>query len=46
MTKRLQRCWLQAAVNGTTIDIQGDLMRFTADAIGRLAIGSEFNTLE
>ena len=43
---RLRGRWTQAAHNGTAIDLQADLMRFTVDAIAGLAFGTDVNTLE
>jgi cytochrome P450 len=44
--RRLERRWQGAARVGTPIDLQGDLMRFTVDAISGLAFGADTNTLE
>lgn len=44
--QRLGKRWALAAKNGTAIDLQADLMRFTVDAIAGLAFGAEVNTLE
>ncbi len=43
---RLRGRWERAAWEGTAIDLQADLMRFTVDAVAGLAFGSEVNTLE
>ena len=43
---RLARRWQTAAREGTTIDLQSDLMRYTVDTIAGLAFGSDVNTLE
>jgi len=46
VTQRLRQRWMHAARHGLAIDLQGDLMRFTVDAIAGLAFGAEVNTLE
>lgn len=46
VTQRLRQRWSVAAQHGQPIDLQGDLMRFTVDAIAGLAFGSEVNTLQ
>ncbi len=46
VTQRLRQRWMLAAQQGLAIDLQGDLMRFTVDAIAGLAFGTEVNTLE
>jgi len=46
VTQRLHTRWLPAAVNGTTIELQADLKRFTVDAIAGLAFGTDVNSLE
>lgn len=46
VTRRLHGRWQQAARNGTAVDLQPDLMRFTVDAIAGLAFGADINTLE
>lgn len=43
---RLRARWLAAAQASAPIDLQGDLMRFTVDAISGLAFGADINTLE
>ena len=43
---RLQRRWQRAARDGTPIDVQGDLKRFTVDVTSGLAFGADLNTLE
>ena len=43
---RLDGRWRQAARDKRAIDLQGDLMRFTVDAVSGLAFGAEINTLE
>ena len=43
---RLAQRWQQAALHGTTIDLQADLMRYTVDAIAGLAFGADVNTLQ
>ena len=43
---RLEGRWRKAAVAGTVIDLQADLMRYTVDAIAGLAFGADVNTLE
>jgi cytochrome P450 len=42
----LARRWQKAAQQGTAIDLQADLMRYTVDTIAGLAFGAEVNTLE
>jgi cytochrome P450 len=42
----LARRWEKAAEQGTSIDLQADLMRYTVDTIAGLAFGAEVNTLE
>jgi cytochrome P450 len=44
--RRLAQRWQQAALHGTTIDLQADLMRYTVDAIAGLAFGADVNTLQ
>jgi cytochrome P450 len=44
--QRLGGRWAAAARQGTAIDLQADLMRFTVDAIAGLAFGTDVNTLE
>ena len=46
VASRLETRWRSAARNGTLIDLQPDLMRFTVDAISGLAFGADVNTLE
>ena len=46
VARRLARRWQQAARSSATIDLQGDLMRYTVDTIAGLAFGAEVNTLE
>ncbi len=43
---RLRGRWQKAAQQGTAINLQADLMRFTVDAIAGLAFGKDVNTLE
>ena len=43
---RLGQRWQKAAKQGTNIDLQSDLMRYTVDTIAGLAFGAEVNTLE
>ncbi len=43
---RLAERWQRAALHGSTIDLQADLMRYTVDAIAGLAFGAEVNTLQ
>jgi cytochrome P450 len=43
---RLETRWRKAATVRTEIDLQGDLMRYTVDAIAGLAFGADVNTLE
>ncbi|MEJ8852191.1 cytochrome P450 [Variovorax rhizosphaerae] len=43
---RLVRRWRKAARDGSAIDLQADLMRYTVDTIAGLAFGAEVNTLE
>jgi cytochrome P450 len=42
---RLRERWRNAARAGSSIDLQGDLKRFTVDAIAGLAFGIEVDTL-
>ncbi len=46
ITQRFQSRWQGAATRGEAIDLTGDLMRFTVDAIAGLAFGADINTLE
>ena len=46
VTGRLQQRWRQAARRGESIELQGDLMRFTVDVTAGLAFGSDINTIE
>ncbi|MET0519042.1 MAG: cytochrome P450 [Burkholderiaceae bacterium] len=46
VAERLARRWRRAAMAGTAIDVQADLMRYTVDTIAGLAFGAEVNTLE
>ncbi len=46
VTQRLHGRWNKAADEGTVIDLQADLMRFTVDAVSGLAFGKDINTLE
>ncbi|OUS30238.1 hypothetical protein A9Q99_07135 [Gammaproteobacteria bacterium 45_16_T64] len=46
VTERLKKRWEDAANNGTEIDIQQDLMRYTVDVTTFLAFGYDGNTLE
>ena len=46
VAQRLGTRWLKAAREGSSIDLQADLMRFTVDTIAGLAFGAEVNTLE
>ncbi|RZI79473.1 MAG: cytochrome P450 [Rubrivivax sp.] len=46
VTQRLAGRWQKAAQNGSAIELQSDLMRYTVDAITGLAFGIEVNTLE
>lgn len=46
VTQRLQARWQTAARSNAEIDLQGDLMRYTVDAISGLAFGADVNTLE
>jgi cytochrome P450 len=46
VAQRLARRWQGAARQGSTIDLQADLMRYTVDAVAGLAFGAEVNTLE
>jgi cytochrome P450 len=43
---RLHARWVGAARRRDPIDLHADLMRFTVDAIGGLALGADINTLE
>ena len=46
VSQRLAGRWKKAAQQGSTIDLQADLMRYTVDTIAGLAFGAEVNTLE
>ncbi len=46
VAERLVGRWQMAAQQGTEIDLQADLMRYTVDAIAGLAFGSDVNTLQ
>lgn len=46
VARRLDGRWQRAAQQGSPIDLQADLMRFTVDTIAGLAFGAEVNTLE
>ncbi len=46
VAERLVGRWQLAALHGTEIDLQADLMRYTVDAIAGLAFGSDVNTLQ
>jgi cytochrome P450 len=46
VTLRLRERWRKAALAGSAIPLQSDLMRFTVDAIAGLAFGKDINTLE
>ena len=46
VAQRLCRRWQRAAGQGTAIDLQADLMRYTVDTIAGLAFGADVNTLE
>lgn len=46
VARRLQGRWRQAALDGTEINLQADLMRYTVDTIAGLAFGKDINTLE
>jgi cytochrome P450 len=46
VAERLQRRWQQAADQGTSMDLQAELMRYTVDTITGLAFGRDMNTLE
>lgn len=43
---RLVGRWQAAARQGARIELQGDLMRFTVDAVAGLAFGEDVNTLQ
>ena len=45
VAQRLAARWQRCAVEGRTIDLQADLMRYTVDTIAGLAFGAEVNTL-
>ena len=44
--ERLAARWQIAARQGSVIDLQADLMRFTVDAVAGLAFGADVNTLQ
>ena len=46
VAQRLAGRWQKAAQQGSAIDLQADLMRYTVDTIAGLAFGAEVNTLE
>ena len=46
VAQRLAARWQKAAQQGSAIDLQADLMRYTVDTIAGLAFGAEVNTLE
>ena len=46
VAQRLTQRWQRAALAGTAIDLQADLMRYTVDTIAGLAFGVEVNTLQ
>jgi cytochrome P450 len=46
VTERFKRRWQRAAAAGESIDLQGDLMRYTVDVTSGLAFGADINTLE
>jgi len=46
VTGRFARRWQRAAAAGESIDLQGDLMRYTVDVTAGLAFGADINTLE
>jgi cytochrome P450 len=46
VAQHLAARWQQAALEGRTIDLQADLMRYTVDTIAGLAFGAEVNTLQ
>ncbi len=46
VSQRLAARWQHAAQQGTAIDLQADLMRYTVDAIAGLAFGAEVTTLD
>lgn len=46
VAQRLDGRWQRAAREGSSIDLQADLMRYTVDTIAGLAFGAEVNTLE
>lgn len=43
---RVKRRWSRAARNGEVLDLQGELMRFSVDAVTGLAFGVDVNTVE
>jgi len=46
VARRLAGRWQKAAQQGSALDLQADLMRYTVDTIAGLAFGAEVNTLE
>lgn len=46
VSQRLTARWQRAIRQGTAIDLQADLMRYTVDAIAGLAFGAEVTTLD
>jgi cytochrome P450 len=45
VSERLAERWGRAADSGASIDLQGDLMRYTVDTVSGLAFGADVNTL-
>jgi cytochrome P450 len=46
VTERLKNRWERAAANGSSVDVQQDLVRYTVDVTTNLAFGYDMNTLE
>jgi cytochrome P450 len=46
VTDRLRAKWRKAAMQGTELDLQADLMRYTVDVTSGLAFGQDLNTME
>jgi cytochrome P450/nitrite reductase/ring-hydroxylating ferredoxin subunit len=46
VTRRLNRRWQQLAEQGSSMDVQQEMMRYTVDITTNLAFGYDMNTLE
>jgi cytochrome P450 len=45
ITERLRQHWLRAAEQGTAVDVQADLLRYSVDVTAGLAFGTEIDTI-